>query len=238
MTNPLVSVIIHSYNRFKYLLNAIDSVTNQTYANYEIILLNDGSDEKEYYSYKFPYIVKKIDINREETPNWPGSRQALINIGSENANGKYLAFLDDDDIWLPNKLEIQVKTLEEENYKFSSTEGYFGKGVFDKNESYKLYNKEHFFKILKKKYRKTNYLKDNKFPQIWNLDFLKVHNCIIKSSVMVDKILFDSLGGIRGLPKNADYDCWLGLLSMTDLVYIDEPLFYYDGLHGEGKKYI
>ena len=73
---------------------------------------------------------------------------------------------------------------------------------------------------------------------IWNLDFLKVHNCIIKSSVMVDKILFDSIGGIRGLPENADYDCWLSLLAVTDLVYIDEPLFYYDGLHGEGKKYI
>ena len=45
------------------------------------------------------------------------------------------------------------------------------------------------------------------------------------------------LGGFRGIPTSMapDYDCWLGLLRLTDLVYVDEPLFYYDGAHGSGQ---
>ncbi len=234
---PLISVIIHSYNRFEYLINAIKSVEIQNIDNLELILLNDESTEKEYYEYNFPNFVKKIDITRSSLPNWKGSRQALINIGSSNANGKFLAFLDDDDIWLPNKLSKQIKLMEEKKFKFSSTEGYFGEGIYDKNKKYKLYNNEHFFKILKKKYRKTNYLKNKKFPSVWNYDFLKIHNCIIKSSVVVDKQLFDLIGGFRGLPEKADYDLWLNILKTTDLLYVDEPLFYYDGKHGDGKNY-
>ena len=148
---PLVSVVIHSFDRFNYLMNAIDSVKNQSYKNFELILINDDSNEKEYYEYKFPDFIKKIDVKRDELPKWSGSRQALINIGSENSNGKYLAFLDDDDIWLPTKLEIQINQMIENDNIFSSTEGYFGNGVYDVNKKYPLYNGEHFFKNLKKK---------------------------------------------------------------------------------------
>jgi hypothetical protein len=234
---PLVSVIIHSFDRFQYLLNAIKSIENQTYKNYELILINDDSNEKEYYEYNFPEFVKKIDIKKKEFPAWTGSRQALINIGVKNSNGQFIALLDDDDYWLPTKLEIQINQMLEMDFKFSSTEGYFGEGVFDNTSEYKLYNQEHFFSVLKKKYRKTQYLKSGKFPKYWNYDFLKIHNCVIKSSVVIDKKIFNIAGGFRGLPKNADYDFWLSLLQLTDLLYIDEPLFYYDGRHGDGKKY-
>ena len=54
---------------------------------------------------------------------------------------------------------------------------------------------------------------------------------------MVEKELFIRLGGFRGLPRLADYDCWLGLLKLTNFDYINEPLFYYDGKHGDGKNY-
>ena len=74
-------------------------------------------------------------------------------------------------------------------------------------------------------------------PEEWNEEFLSVHNCIILSSVMVEKELFIRLGGFRGLPRLADYDCWLNLIKVTDLLYIDEPLFYYDGAHGSGQYY-
>ena len=235
---PLVSVVINSFDRFNYLMNAIDSVKNQSYKNFELILINDDSNEKEYYEYKFPDFIKKIDVKRDELPKWSGSRQALINLGASHSKGEYIALLDDDDFWLPNKLEFQIQKMLENNSKFSSTEGYFGEGPYDKESKYKLYNREHFFKILKKKYRKTNYIKSGLFPTYWNYDFLKIHNCVIKSSVIIEKNLFNTLGGFRGLPKNADYDCWLGLLQLTDLLYVDEPLFYYDGSHGDGKKYL
>jgi len=237
MNNPKVSVIIPSYNRISYLKNALDSVYKQTYSNYEIIVLNDDSTQPEYKSFKFPTNVKIIHINRDETPDWGGSRQPLRNIGSSYSTGEYLAFLDDDDIWMPNKLEIQIKSMLMKNYKFSSTEGYFGEGVFNSSTSYQKYNSERFMKTLKSKYRWSRYLKNNKFPEIWDYNFLKIHNCIILSSVVVEKKLYDRIGGMRGLPKAADYDCWLSILKLENLLYINEPLFYYDSGHGDGKLY-
>tara|TARA_B100000579_G_scaffold346178_1_gene298977 strand:+ start:10 stop:723 length:714 start_codon:yes stop_codon:yes gene_type:complete len=236
MKEPLVSVIIPSYNRFEYLLNAVNSVKNQTYKNYEIIVVNDESSQKEYYEYAIEDI-NLINIKKKDYPNWGGSRQPLRNIGAEIAKGEYLAFLDDDDMWMNNKLELQINEMLKNNYLFSSTEGYYGEGVFDKNTSYELYNNEKFYKILKKKYRRSGFLNQGKFPKVWNFDFISIHNSIILSSVIVEKKLFKRLGGFRGLPVRADHDCWLGLLKLTDLLYVDVPLFYYDGFHGKGKNY-
>ena len=236
MKEPLVSVIIPSYNRFEYLLNAVNSVKNQTYKNYEIIVVNDESSQKEYYENAIEDI-NLINIKKKDYPDWGGSRQPLRNIGAEIAKGEYLAFLDDDDMWMNNKLELQINEMLKNNYLFSSTEGYYGEGVFDKNASYELYNREKFYKILKKKYRRSGFLNQGKFPKVWNFDFISIHNSIILSSVIVEKKLFKRLGGFRGLPVRADHDCWLGLLKLTDLLYVDVPLFYYDGLHGKGKNY-
>ena len=236
MKEPLVSVIIPSYNRFEYLLNAVNSVKNQTYKNYEIIVVNDESSQKEYYEYAIEDI-NLINIKKKDYPDWGGSRQPLRNIGAEIAKGEYLAFLDDDDMWMNNKLEVQINEMLKNNYLFSSTEGYYGEGVFDKNASYELYNNEKFYKILKKKYRRSGFLNQGKFPKVWNFDFISIHNSIILSSVIVEKKLFKRLGGFRGLPVRADHDCWLGLLKLTDLLYVDVPLFYYDGFHGKGKNY-
>tara|TARA_B100001248_G_C27359570_1_gene445666 strand:+ start:438 stop:1154 length:717 start_codon:yes stop_codon:yes gene_type:complete len=237
MNSPKVSVIIPSFDRFSYLLNSLTSVLNQTYRNFEIIIINDGSSEKEYKSYKFPKSVKIVHIDKKDTPNWGGSRQPLRNIGSSYATGEYLAFLDDDDIWMKNKLELQIKKMLDKSFLFSSTEGYFGHGIYDENKEYQKYNSERFIKTLKKKYKGTGLLKRGVFPEVWDHNFLQVHNCVILSSVIIQKELFDRLGGFRGLPKAADYDCWLGLLKLTNLLYINEPLFYYDAGHGDGKLY-
>ena len=248
-SDNLVSVIIPSFNRFEFLQNAIDSVLMQTYKNFEIIVINDGSTQKEYSSKKLPKEVKIINLETNQK-NIIGyvSNEYVRNFGIRSATGKYLAFLDDDDIWMPQKLEIQLNQMNDLDSKFSSTEGFYGEGVYKKGFNYKLYNNEKFYSVISKKYSRTKYsvnILDKmmghnfNYPKIWTYDFLKIHNCVVTSSVIVEKNLMDTLGGFRGLPTslNADYDCWLGLLQLTNLTYVTEPLFYYDGGHGDGQNW-
>ena len=91
--NDLVSVVIPSYNRFEFLQKAIESVLDQTYKNFEIILVNDGSTQEEYYNHKFPEVVKVINLETNQK-NILGyvSNEYIRNFGINAAKGKYLAF--------------------------------------------------------------------------------------------------------------------------------------------------
>ena len=70
MSQPLVSVIIPSHNRFEYLQNAIDSVQKQNYSNIEIIVINDCSTQDEYYAHTFDSNVRKIDLKKIKKKYW------------------------------------------------------------------------------------------------------------------------------------------------------------------------
>ena len=109
---PLVTIIIASYNRFDCLLNALDSAKNQTYENTEIIVVNDRSTQEEYYNYDYPD-CNVIHLNKNSKTLFghasPGGYQR--NAGMRLGLGKYYAFLDDDDYWMPDKIEKQVAGL-------------------------------------------------------------------------------------------------------------------------------
>lgn len=106
----LISVIIPTRNRYALLSKAIESVLNQTYDNLELIIVDDASEDPT------PEVVdkysKKIQrfkyIRNKEKYECAKAR----NIGVANASGKYIAFLDDDDEWLPRKIELQSKFLD------------------------------------------------------------------------------------------------------------------------------
>ena len=104
MNRDLVSIIIPVYNGEKYLAEAIDSVLEQTYHPFEIIVIDDGSTDN------------SVDIARsyKEVIYIYQSHQGVAvarNNGITSAQGMFIAFQDADDIWLPNKLEVQVKYL-------------------------------------------------------------------------------------------------------------------------------
>lgn len=109
----LVSVIMPTYKRSEKLLRAIDSVLNQTYSNLELLLVNDNEPLDAYTQQLKTRVAKYSDDKRfklilqEKHINGAVAR----NIGIKQANGQYIAFLDDDDWWEKNKLEEQVKTL-------------------------------------------------------------------------------------------------------------------------------
>ena len=238
-----VSVIIPTYNRFKFLLNAIESVKNQTYSNIELIVVNDCSTQKEYYEYDYKkafgdnFTIIHLEQNSKSKFNY-GCAGYVRNQGINIAIGKYIAFLDDDDIWFPQKIELQVKAMNETGCKMSSTDGLIGKGIYDSTKLYKKYNAEHHYNTLQNIYKSNgSNLLVNGFPRIWNLDFLNIHNCIICSSVIMEKEILNKISNMKNIRIREDYDCWLRALKHTDCVYLTDICFYYDELHGEGQNY-
>lgn len=236
-----VSVIIPTYNRFKFLLNAIKSIKEQTYSNIEIIIVNDKSTQSEYYNYDWNSInVKILNLEKNSKDIFGYACAGFVrNKGIEISSGKYIAFCDDDDIWFPNKIDIQLKAMKETGCKMSSTDGLIGNNKYNINKSYKKYNGEHYFKTLQKIYkRKGSNLLNNGFPTIWNLNFLKIHNCVICSSVMIEKTILEKINNMKCIRNGKeDYDCWLRALNHTNSVYIKDICFYYDNSHGTGRNY-
>lgn len=109
----LVSIIIPFHNEEEHIDSMLKSVINQTYKNLEIILINDGSTDDSLKKIK-KYSDKRIKIINIKKSGVSVAR----NVGIENATGKYLCFLDADDYWVNNKIEKQVKFIEENNYSF------------------------------------------------------------------------------------------------------------------------
>lgn len=113
MYQPLVSIVIPFYSEKKWLIEALDSVIKQTYKKIEVLLINDGSPEN------IDDIIKKYNSIVKVIFKKNGGPASARNLGIEKATGKYIAFLDSDDIWLPEKIERQVKFMEENNYIWS-----------------------------------------------------------------------------------------------------------------------
>lgn len=119
MKKPLVSVITPSYNAERFIGESIQSVLNQTYDNWEMIIVDDKSTDN-----TVEIVQKFIDqdaririIRLQENSGSAIARNTAI----DQALGKYIAFLDSDDVWLPEKLSKQVQFMEENNLTFSFT---------------------------------------------------------------------------------------------------------------------
>jgi glycosyltransferase involved in cell wall biosynthesis len=234
-----VSVIIPTYNRFNYLINTISSIKNQTYKNIEIIVINDRSTQKEYYEYDWKDItIIHLNKNTKEILGYPCAGY-VRNIGLKIADGKYIGFCDDDDIWFPNKIDMQINMMKKTGCKMSSTDGLIGNGIYDSSKEYKIYNAENCYNTIQEIFKKKgSNLLDNDYPDIWTLEFLKYHNSIITSSVLIEKEIIYKIGGMN-LVKNGeeDYNYWLRALQHTNSIYIKDICFYYDENHGDGRNY-
>ena len=104
--NPLVSVIIPVYNGERYLSDTIGSVIAQTEKDWEIVAVNDGSTDHsqailEEFAMKYPDRIRVISVSN-------GGVSRARNTGVSEARGTYIAFLDQDDLWMPQKLQLQI----------------------------------------------------------------------------------------------------------------------------------
>jgi len=192
----IFSVIIPSYNSDKTIERALKSVINQTFKDFEIIIVDDGSvdDTKE--------VIKKFfqnnkDIKYKYIYQENTGPSAARNNAVKNSTGKYLAFLDSDDEWHFSKLQIQYEKISELSAKFISSK----------------YTINDFKNIDERDIKKY----------LFN-DFL-ISNRTSTPCTIVEKVLFDSVGGFdEKLSYSEDYNLWLKISFREPLYIINNEL--------------
>jgi teichuronic acid biosynthesis glycosyltransferase TuaG len=119
-SNPLVSIIAPCFNGERYLDQCLESIFHQTYRNWELVIVDDASVDG---SYK--RIEEKIKISTNKIKFIKLRKNvgvsAARNVGLDNAQGKYMAFIDIDDVWEKEKLSIQIASMEKEKATLSYT---------------------------------------------------------------------------------------------------------------------
>lgn len=200
-TEPLISIIVPVYNGEKFIIKTLQSILDQTYLNYEVIIVNDGStDNTKNLIRRFIFNKKKFKfIDLKDNNGVYYARNYALRI----SNGEYAAFLDSDDIWLPNKLENQIKFHLKTNAFFSYT------NIFFINEDSIKYKS-----IFKVKY-KIDYF------------YLLRRTIISTSTVMIHNSIYKSLE-MPKLRSGQDYATWLHILKNGHFAYgLNERLVGY-----------
>ena len=208
--NPKVSVIMPCYNHEKYIDCAINSVLNQSYGNFELIIVDDSSSDR---SVDIIEHYEKLDdrvvaIYHQTNMGASTSRNDAI----EKANGDYIAFCDADDIWLCDKLKIQIaKIVNLHHYDLiycdssiiDSRGNYTGKKFSDNFSPFIGSQKAVFYKLC-------------------------ISNCINLSTVLLKKACADRIGYFnKEISYVEDWLFWICLANEYEFYYIDLPLVEY-----------
>jgi glycosyltransferase involved in cell wall biosynthesis len=201
---PIVSIIIPVYNGEKWIADTINSVFAQTFIDYELIVINDGStDNTESIILGFGDIL----FYRKKTN---GGQASARNLGIKLSRGEYIAFLDSDDLWIPDKLIIQYSQLLSSGYKWS----YSNALAFEYDKSTPIFN----FDSVNKQYQ--------------GLIFDKlILNCFIPSpTLLIHKSIFEKVGYFNEdklLKNREDWNMWLRIAQYFPIDYVNIPLAYY-----------
>ena len=201
----MVSVVIPTFNRRDYITIALDSVLAQNYKDYEIVVIDDGSrdDTKEVLR---PY-QDAISYFYQENRGISGAR----NRGIRESRGDYIALLDSDDYWLPEKLKRQVDRIRKEpecGMVATRCSSIAPDGTFRK--------------------------KNRPGKSGWILNDIFKANFIRTSSALITRKCFDTVGLFdESLPEGEEYDLWLRIAKQYPIAFINEPLTVYtDNPHG------
>jgi len=210
MNNQLVSIIIPTYNRSNLLSKAISSVINQTYKMWELIIVDDGSyDNTKEVVQEFIRKDARIKYFYQENKG----QASALNRGLEESSGYFIAFLDDDDEWFPNKLEKQIELLKiNPNLSMVYSDALICGGKLDGLLSSQI----------SKKYQGCVYkylLKEN---------FITASTVLIKKDVLLKVGFFDDKNFYIKKTQTQDYDLWLRIARYYQIGYIPEPLVKYN----------
>ena len=216
--SPVVSVIIATYNRKRYLQQAIDSVLGQTYHNIELIVVDDGSTDgtrdfiHEHYENRLNYIYQANQ-----------GRSAARNTGLSAATGKYIAFLDSDDRWLPEKLARQVAFMEQ--YPEFGLTHTFSKVITENGEPNLAATQEWHLDYLRTVKRGYSY------------EALTQYCLMFLSTVIIRTDLVARVGFMdNSIPAFEDWDWYLRAALVTSIGILQEDLTDYR-LHDENTTH-
>jgi len=226
----LVSVIIPTFNRYTFVLRAVHSVLQQTHKEVEILVIDDASTDEDY---KFlPDVLKpysnvqviRCPVNLRTVFQTKHAQGETRNVGLKVAKGEYVAFLDDDDFWLPTKLQTQLQQMNKyPDHKLCSTNAITGHGL-----SLQTYGNLYFHTPL-------GHQLDEQASS-FDLAYISETNYIMNSSVIMHKSIVDTIGYLTTIVAE-DWDYWKRSLVHTKCLYLKEPLIGYDMGHGFGKAY-
>ena len=200
-----ITVIIPCYNREKFIAEAVESVINQTYRNIEIVVVDDGCTDNsreilERYSDRIRILEHPGRANRGQS--------AALNVGIRATQSEYVAFLDSDDLFAPDKIEKQIRFLED-HPQFGLV--YANGHAIDENGNimYRIYSGNH---------------QEHSDPNRVLLDcyFLLPNNALLRREVLGQSGLFD-----ESLRSAQDHDLAIRIAEVTKIGYLDECLFYY-----------
>jgi glycosyltransferase involved in cell wall biosynthesis len=195
---PKVSVIIPTHNRAEFLRSAITSVLNQTFQDFEIIIIDDVSkDHTREVIASFNDARIKV-IRNQISKGAAGAR----NIGIMNSNGEYVAFLDDDDEWLPEKLKIQTCLLDNS----PPDVGGICTGCF----------------IIEKVSRRVLSIDKPELNDLSKGNFITTSSILLRGECFKKCGLFD-----ESMPTNSDYDMWIRISTEFSFKVIKDALVNY-----------
>lgn len=218
-----VSVIIPTYNRYDFLIDSVNSVIKQSYPNIEIIIVNDCSTDIRYKKLDDLYLhnsnikIIHLPINMRQKHNVSAAQGLTKNEGLKIAKGQWIAFLDDDDLWIDSeKIYKQLTAMTKYNCKLCST------NMFYKNSKVPFFTPSFYIGE-----------KMDTFTYKFNRKHVEEVNYINNSTCIVHK---DIIGEFSS-GKDEDYRFWLECLKKTDGIYIQDFTTEYDSNHGNGQCY-
>ena len=208
---PLVSVVIPTRNRIDLLRRAIKSVVNQTFTDWEIIVVDDASIDK---TESIMSEIKSGKIQYIRLHNKSGGAVAR-NTGIKNSKCNLIAFLDDDDEWIPEKLQKQIDCFE---YDKQLGLCYTGRKTVRKGNLIFGIGRNYSFRYPPE---------ENQFKAIMTDNFIG-----ITSSVMIPRTILEEINGFDELlPCLQDYDLYIRIIKKWNAAGINEPLvlYHFDG---------
>lgn len=202
MYDPLVSIITPVFNGEKFLAKAIESALDQTYQNFELLIVNDGSTDNSFAIIK-PFLKDSRVIYIEQKN---AGVAAARNTAIKHAKGKYIGFLDQDDLWLDNKLEVQVAALEQ-----------------DKSVAL-VHSKQDFIDSHSNKidYEWVTGASGYCFRENFKKNRIAVLTVLIRKTIIEEIGLFN-----EQLSGADDYEMWLRVTLKHPIKYIDQSLVFY-----------